>query len=377
MSPPFSSTPDAAHARETALDWFVRRRDTAFTAAEEQQFQTWLASDASHGETFARWQAEWQAFDGVPLEMQALLRRNLAFDQAMEAASENSAGLRAGPAASESVQGYPCARSMRRRAVFPALAVFAAAAGVGGLLVWNQGPAQPMYTQAFSTQRGQQAEVALPDGTQLRLDTATRLEVAYYPQYREVTLLEGQAVFAVQADAQRPFHVLAGRTRVTVVGTRFSVRHTPDMPGMPGDEGVHVAVEEGKVRVAPAELSQHGAGSGTVYLSPGQSSYSDAAGTAITVLPVPVSGIAPWRDGRVSFDNLRLDRAVAELARYRDPQLLIRDEAVAALRITGVFDPLDPATFKRVLPQSLPVRLKDVQGVMEVVRADRIDPPQR
>jgi transmembrane sensor len=53
----------------------------------------------------------------------------------------------------------------------------------------------------------------------------------------------------VQADPDRPFDVLAGPLRITVLGTRFSVRYTADA-SVPG--GVRVAVEEGRVKVAPA-----------------------------------------------------------------------------------------------------------------------------
>lgn len=57
---------------------------------------------------------------------------------------------------------------------------------------------------------------------------------------------EGQAVFSIKGDPSRPFDVLAGPLRITVVGTRSSVRFTP---GIRGEEGVQVAVEEGRVRV--------------------------------------------------------------------------------------------------------------------------------
>ena len=90
-------------------------------------------------------------------------------------------------------------------------------------------------------------KLRLPDGSALHLDTATRLNARLYRQRREVMLIEGQARFEVQADARRPFHVLAGGARITVVGTRFAVRYTP---GMAGYDGVRVAVEEGRVQVA-------------------------------------------------------------------------------------------------------------------------------
>lgn len=355
-TPPLPPAADAARVREAALDWFVRRRDGEGLGAEEEQaFQRWLAADAAHRRAFDHWQAEWQAVDAISPAMRSLLQRNLAqdlaYDQAMQAASSAGAGVHAVPA--------------RRRVLVPALAVAAAAVTGGtGLLAWNRWQAQPVFTQAFSTPRGQQTEVRLPDGSRLRLDSATRLQATYYRQRREVALLDGQAVFAVQGDAARPFHVLAGPVRVTVVGTRFSVRYTPQVPG---DAGVRVAVEEGTVRVERAAAHP---GQAAVTLTAGQQLASDAAGEPFAVSPVPAAGIAPWREHRVRFDNQRLDHVLAELARYGDPQLRVRDPAVAALPITGVFDPRDMATFRRLLPASLPVRLQAAGGgAAEVVLA--------
>ncbi|MFT3815827.1 MAG: FecR domain-containing protein [Acidovorax sp.] len=368
-NPPFQAT-DASRAREEALDWFVRRRSENFGAQEERAFQAWLTADPAHRQAFDHWQREWQAFDDIPQDVLGLLQRNLAYDQAMEAASSAGADrLVARPAEAPEERPGPS----RRRVLAPALAVAAVVAVTGGtgLLAWNHWQTQPVFMQAFSTQRGQQTDVRLPDGTRLRLDTATRLEVSYYRQHREVKLLDGQAVFIVQSDAGRPFHVLAGPMRITVVGTRFSVRHTPEIPG---GQGVDVAVEEGKVRVERNATQAGGSpapGAGqAIILTAGQQISSDAAGLLSAVFPVTGGDIAPWRDNRVRFDNQRLDVALAELARYGDPQLLIRDPAVAAMPITGVFDPRDMATFRRILPASLPVRLKTASGgVAEVIMA--------
>lgn len=141
------------------------------------------------------------------------------------------------------------------------------------------------------------------------------------------------------------------------------------------EHGVHVAVEEGKVRVmrmaGDAEKAAASSDVGdAINLSAGQQVSSDAAGVLSAVSAVSNAGIALWRGNRVSFDNLRLDRAFAEMSRYVDLPLVIRDPAVAALPITGVFDPRDTATLRRVLPVSLPVRLKETgSGVTEVVLA--------
>lgn len=337
MSPLPSPDVNGSPARDQALEWFVRRRDQGLDAQEEQRFQAWLAADPANGKAFESWQAEWAGFDAIPAEMTALLQRNLAYDQAMAAAS----------AAGRARAAAPAHNPARRRILAPALAAaVVAVTGGAGFLAWQ---ATPTYTQSLASQRGQQREAMLPDGTRLRLDTATRVEVRYYRQRREVRLLEGQALFTVSANPEQPFDVLAGHTRVTVVGTRFSVRYTPEIAGQ---DGVRVAVEEGRVRVARADAQD------AVMLSTGQQVVSDGAGVPGTVRPVAAADVAPWRNQRVIFDGMRLDQALAELGRYRDVPLVIRDPAVAALRVTGVFDPLDITTFQQVLPSSLPVRLQ-------------------
>ncbi|MFS2055672.1 FecR family protein, partial [Variovorax sp. CT11-76] len=186
----------------------------------------------------------------------------------------------------------------------PALALAATGMAVGaGYLGWRELQAQPVFVQAFATRRGQQLELPLPDSTRLRLDTATRIEVQLFRDRREVRLLEGQAVFAVQSDAQRPFSVLAGPLEVRVVGTRFAVRHTP---GIDGADGTRVSVEEGRVRVARRHRTGDGAWAApsaaslreAVFLVAGQQLDSDAQGLLGTVAAVPAEGIAPGREHR-------------------------------------------------------------------------------
>ena len=356
MIPRHPPPEDAPGLRQDVLDWFIRRQRDGWSAQDETEFQAWLDADASHRQRYAQWESHWKALDGIPAADVAQLRRNLERDKAREANARQNRGHGLAP------QGVS-----RRRVFAPALAVASMAVLVGGagLMAWNHWQALPVFAQAFSTQRGQQTEVPLPDGSRLRLDTATRLEVAYYRQRREVKLQDGQAVFNVQADAERPFHVLAGPVDVTVVGTRFSVRYTP---GLPGIQGVQVAVEEGRVRVARRDGAPAGL-SGAVDLTAGQQVAADPTGALGPVGAVSGDGIAPWRDSRVSFVNTPLAQALAELERYGNTGLTVRDPAVAALRLSGTFDPRDLKTLRRVLPNALPVRLRGMGGVTEIESA--------
>lgn len=355
---------DASRLREEVLGWFIRRDRDEWNAADESAFQAWLQEDERHRSGYARWQARWHAMDAIPADAVAQLRDRLARDKAVQAAHP-SVGIAAAVAAPRKVDEK--AGPSRRGLLLPGLAMAGVAAITTGtgLLGWRHWQAQPVFTQAFSTLRGQQTEVTLPDGSRLRLGTATRLEVSYYRQRRQVRLLDGQAVFSVQADADRPFDVLAAATRITVVGTRFAVRHTPNMAA---DGGVHVLVEEGRVRVARASDGP-GHGEDALELNAGQQVASDVHGGLAAIVPVPGDGIAPWREHRVSFVDTPLGHALAELERYGSTGLVLRDPAVAALRLSGTFDPRDARTLRRVLPSALPVRLQQQDGATEIVAA--------
>ena len=359
-----------------ALAWFTRT-GRGPQADQDADLQAWLRVDPARRLAFERWQADWRTLDRLPLAGVEELRKQLATDKAVVAACDAASEL-----AATAPPSFTPPRSAERRRWMRGLAAMAPQAAVvlmmlsvsgGAYLGWDYWQHQPVYTQSFASQRGEQLDIQLPDGSRLRLDTATRIAVTLYRQRREVKLAEGQVVFQVQGDAARPFDVLAGPMQVTVVGTRFSVRHTA---GISGDDGVRVAVEEGRVRVrralpagktARAVLANDGH---TIELLAGQQVTADIAGELAPVAAVGAAGIAPWRDGRITFDNTPLAQALAEFERYGQTGLVVRDPAVAGLRLTGTFDPQRLGNFLFALPKVLPVRLR-ADGVTTEIVASR------
>ncbi len=336
-----------------ALDWFVRRRGSDWQADDERQFEVWLIADSCHAAAYRQCEAQWQELDAMPADLVARMRARLAQDKAREAAQVPNAGA-----------------SRRSFLMWPAASAMVAAAGSVGYVAWQQLQHQPVSIQAFQTQRGQQQVVSLEDGSRLRLDTQTKVEVRFFRQRREVHLLDGQAVFEVQTDG-RPFHVLADATRVTVVGTRFAVRYTPQVTG---NTHVNVVVEEGRVRVAPLQQAEIEQGSydlqAGVLLMAGQQVVCNAYGGAGVLMPVPADGMAPWRDQRVSFVDVPLLQALTELERYSETGLRINDPTVASMRLSGSFDPMAVTALYKALPRVLPVVLQEKSGFTEVVRAN-------
>lgn len=323
---------------QQALDWFVREL-RGLAHDEQAALAAWLQADPAHQAALQRWRQDWQQLDRLPQPSLAQIRLNLARDKRLQA---RRAGLLA---------FGPRGPVIRRR---QALAVAGAALGVSaaGLAVW-QHLQRPVWQQQFASRRGQLLSMALPDGSRVQIDTLTRLDVRFLRHAREIHLAEGQAAFQVAADAARPLHIWAGDTRVTALGTRLSVRHTPGMPERPG---VHVAVTEGRARVA-ARSRDGGAQTHEVVLAAGQQIHSDGTGHLQAAAPLHAPEAAAWRRQRVSLDDVSLAQAIAEFERYGDTRLRIASPAVAALRITGTFHAQDLANFRRTLPQVLPVRL--------------------
>ena len=337
-----------------ALDWFVRCGD-----APTAQLQAWLDADPAHRQAYARWAEDWGQLDHLPQAGIAALKQDLA-DQKRHASRDSADVITSASAnARARASWWTALRGWTPQAALASLLITAGAA----YLAWTQWHTPPaLYAETFVTGRGEQRDVTLPDGSLLRLDTATRVEVTLYEKRRVVSIPDGQAVFQVQGDTRRPFDVLAGPLKITVVGTRFSVRHTT---GVPGDDGVRVAVDEGRVNVARAE-GWRAWFSATETLTPGQQLRADAAGDMSPITAVPTAGIAPWRDGMVSFDNTPLSQALAEFERYGATGLRVRSPAVGALRLTGTFDPRNLTHFKRSLPKVLPVQLLPQAGITEI-----------
>jgi transmembrane sensor len=338
-----SSTSTTSKALDAqALDWFVRAQG-GLSAEEEGQLQQWRSARPAHQQAYARWQTPWQQLEQLPADGLARLRHRLQADLAREQAPR------------------PSASGIWRR--WLALPTAALTLGCTAYLGWWHWMQQPTFEAHYATTRGVQQQMTLPDGSQLRLDTLTRLDASLYRQRREVRLQEGQAQFNVAHDASQPFTVRAGQVRVTVVGTRFSVRYTPQTTG---DDHVQVAVQEGLVRVEPdrdgqADAPLHAAATGTtgtsVLLHAGEQVLAAQDGLLQTLPTLSVGSTPAWLHYRVTLDNTPLSAALAEFERYGPTRLQLANADVGLLRVTGSFDARHLGNFLRALPQVLPVRV--------------------
>ena len=179
---------------------------------------------------------------------------------------------------------------------------------------------------------GEQETVMLEDGSQVVLNTASRVEVRYADTERRIALTAGQPLFEVRREA-RPFVVEAGGTETRALGTRFDVY-------LPKGDGVQVTLLEGFVRV-----SEDAAG-GNVILSPGEQMTLRAGER--TVSSVDTSQFKTWAPGMIPFTDVTLAIVAAQLNRYSATKIRV-DEAIAGGRISGAFRAGDQEGFATAL----------------------------
>ncbi len=103
-----------------------------------------------------------------------------------------------------------------------------------------------IYLTAYETSIGSVSTVDLPDGSQITLNTESRVLVTFTEHQRIVRLELGEIHIEVAHDPSRPLNVVAGGRSVQAVGTSFSVRIDPS-------QRVEVMVDEGRVQVGVRE----------------------------------------------------------------------------------------------------------------------------
>src|SRR5580658_10396570 len=188
--------PRRGRPQTEASAWFARLKRRQVSLTDLDAFRTWRGEPANR--------AAYEMVDDV----------------------WRSAGTLGGQAATREAVGEALRRGARRRARRERLAAWVSGAAVAGFVFAGVAGATWLYLQArptFATGVGEQRLVRLADGSTVRLDTDTRIDVAMTGGARRVTLDRGQAFFDVMHDPARPFLVAAGPMTVRAVGTRFNV----------------------------------------------------------------------------------------------------------------------------------------------------------
>lgn len=318
--------PGAAGAR-TAIEneadfWFSRMRNEEAPAFRDE-FVAWISKSSDHADAYRRVK---RTFD----ESESLKRSE-----------------KFGVTRHQRVKGWRVA------------ALAAVAAIILGILVgpaWQPRPPVSVEPVAqtvpdMTTGHGEIRSFRLPDGSNMILDSDSRVTVAMNDAERRVKLRRGKARFAVARES-RPFIVDAGAGSVQSTDATFDI-------GYRGDRRIEVSLYAGNAEMSPA-----------TYILPPKQLFSGQAiqypATEFRLSPVTptAADLKDWPDGWVEHRSIALADLVGEANRYAARPIVLDGPGIGQLGVSGRFRLTDTDGFV--------TRIADLFGLSVSSAADGI-----
>ncbi|MGM0507313.1 MAG: FecR family protein, partial [Bacteroidota bacterium] len=159
--------------------------------------------------------------------------------------------------------------------------------------------------------RGEKVRFNLPDGTQVHLNSDSRLrfESSFGDSVREVHL-EGEGYFVVARDEEKPFLVYANEVRTRVLGTSFNIRAYREQ------ERASVAVTHGRVSVVEKHDNAEPEDVDPMILEAGQWADYSVSDDRMIRGEGDLSEWVAWNEGVLLYYDKKLADVAEELERW-------------------------------------------------------------
>ena len=227
--------------------------------------------------------------------------------------------------------------------LYPLIAIAAMLAIVFVMDLPHMHKPKQQLSQTIRIPAGQRAQMDLPDGSIVWLNSQTTLtyDENFGKKDRKVTL-DGEAYFDVAKDKKRPFIVETGKCNMEVLGTKFNVE------GYSDKDDFEVTLMEGSVRVA----SRIGLGD-TLMLKPDSKACLQKDGR-LKVIPVDDYNPYRWKEGLICFRNESFLSIMSDLEKYFGVSIVVENKNVLKYYFTGKFRQADGIDYAlRVLQRDI------------------------
>ena len=307
------SNNETLQVRAVAAAWLARLRSEKHTAQDEAAFREWLAADPAHAAAFDIMNTVWAAAQPVRRDLRGIIPN--------------------------------VDRRINRRAVFGGVAV---AAGLGGTLLLTEA----VQAAVYRTEIGEQKHVLLADGSELFLDTNTKVVVNSDKHSRNAALEYGCANFRLAPDASRPFAVKVGDNIVVGNHSTLDMRRDGDRASILLLQG-RVTVKSDVAGAAPARVLDGGERLTIVR-------------TSVKLDKPDLVPLLAWHTGQAIFRDETLVQAAEEMNRYSTLRLEISDPRIRDMKVSGVYRVGDNLIFALALATLLPVLVRPLDDRIEL-----------
>lgn len=153
--------------------------------------------------------------------------------------------------------------------------------------------------------RGNTFSLILDDGTQIVLNSATRISFPrhFKSNMREVTLWYGEAYFQVAKSAQKPFVVHKGQSQIRVLGTSFNIN------AYANENTITTTLVEGEVSFSSVNKQNYS-------LTPGMQSCMNTQTGETELRSVNTAVYTAWIEGKFIFQSMELEAIMRQIERW-------------------------------------------------------------
>lgn len=208
----------------------------------------------------------------------------------------------------------------------------------------------PMPT-AYATAKGERRTVPLANGTTVTLNTDTHIKVYDDDGQQRIRVLRGEVL--IEGTGTAPTRVEVDGQHLEASVATFVVRKLEGQP-------TQVLVQEGRVDLSEATPSA------SIPLSSNTgASLLEGKETAWQLKALSYGQMGrelAWREGKIALQGETLAKAVALYARYSDTPIVVGDQALAQLPITGLFAVNNPLGFSHAVADVFGAEVRQEPG---------------
>lgn len=313
-----------------AIWWFVRLRAPDSGREDHDNHERWMAENPASADDYQSIDELWDEIE----VLDSFIRDDLAH-----------------------LNRYAATRTHRRLKSWVAGTVALAAL----ICLWIFSPFLLTEGKIYETREAEQRQITLDDGSRIHLNTASTIRVQYTNEAREIILEQGEGVFDVEPDRNRPFIVRGGQSQIVAIGTRFSIYKR--------DRNLTVTVLEGRVAALPdtstdrerLKTSQpdesfpaNQADPAGVLIGPNHQARLDASGHLEELRSVDAYIVTSWTDGKLVFEETPLRDVVREMSRYIPGEVSVASD-VPNHPVTGIIQIRGADTMVDLLTKVAPI----------------------
>ncbi|HAZ02601.1 MAG: hypothetical protein A2W90_16175 [Bacteroidetes bacterium GWF2_42_66] len=204
-------------------------------------------------------------------------------------------------------------------------------------------------------EKGQIANVVLPDSTEIWLNSGSILKYNnnFSLTNRDVELV-GEAFFSVTKNKKLPMVVKGSKIEVKVLGTRFNVSAYPE------DNLFNVTLEEGEI-----ELMSSGSKNFSKFMSPGELASFDKKSNDLNIKTVNTDMYTSWKNGIINIYNLPLEEVIVKLSKRYNQKFEI-DSELKSLRYTYVIKNEPLSEVLQIMETITPIKVSQEGDIIKL-----------